>query len=283
MAKIDRLGWAAGFTFEAYGVRAGVRVSDPQILPRLWERLPPNWKLAPSPTVERLYSLVVGGRGARAGVRRLNLLYGNAERLTRSAEVGDALERLEDELKLYVAEYARRRVFVHAGVVEWGGRAILIPGRSGSGKSTLVAELVRAGATYYSDEYAVLDGRGRVHPYPRRISLRGNHDPGSWQRVSVESLGGRAGTKPLHVGLVLVSGYAPECAWRPRKLSAGRGVLALLEHAVSARRRPEKVLGALRRVMDSAEAYKGTRGEAAEAAPLVLETLAVAGRARCAA
>jgi hypothetical protein len=30
-----------------------------------------------------------------------------------------------------------------------------------------VAELVRAGATYYSDEFAVLDSRGRVHPFPR--------------------------------------------------------------------------------------------------------------------
>ncbi len=29
-----------------------------------------------------------------------------------------------------------------------------------------------AGATYYSDEYAVLDEDARVHPYPRRLSLR---------------------------------------------------------------------------------------------------------------
>ena len=43
-------------------------------------------------------------------------------------------------------------------IVTWGrGRAIVIPGRTFSGKSTLVAELVRAGATYYSDEYAVED------------------------------------------------------------------------------------------------------------------------------
>jgi hypothetical protein len=32
-----------------------------------------------------------------------------------------------------------------------------------SGKTTLVSELIRAGATYYSDEYAVIDERGRVH------------------------------------------------------------------------------------------------------------------------
>ena len=72
----------------------------------------------------------------------------------------------------YVAEEARRGVFVHAGVVGWKGRALVLPGKSGAGKTTLVAELIRAGATYYSDEYAVLDERGRVHPYARPLAVR---------------------------------------------------------------------------------------------------------------
>ena len=55
----------------------------------------------------------------------------------------------------------------HAGVVGWRGRAIVIPGRSHAGKSTLVAELVRRGAVYYCDEFAVLHETGRVHPYRR--------------------------------------------------------------------------------------------------------------------
>jgi len=57
-------------------------------------------------------------------------------------------------------------------VVAWRGRAILLPGRSYVGKSTLVMELVRAGAVYYSDEYAVLDARGRVHPFAQPVALR---------------------------------------------------------------------------------------------------------------
>ena len=35
MTKIDRLGWADGMSFNAYGVRLGVRVNDPAILPGL--------------------------------------------------------------------------------------------------------------------------------------------------------------------------------------------------------------------------------------------------------
>ncbi len=58
---------------------------------------------------------------------------------------------------------------VHAGVVELGGRALLLPGSTKSGKSSLVAELLRHGAVYFSDEYALIDAQGRAHPYPSSI------------------------------------------------------------------------------------------------------------------
>jgi hypothetical protein len=100
-----------------------------------------------------------------------------------------ALEALESDLHRSVAERARRWCFVHAGVVGWRGRVIVIPGRSHSGKTTLVAEWLRAGALYYSDEYAVFDAMGRVHAYAKPLSLRQN---GAATRYAVEALGGRA-------------------------------------------------------------------------------------------
>src|SRR5260221_5508655 len=174
MAKVDRLGWAAGLSFVSYGRSIGVRVSSPEILARVERLLPPGWTRSPSPIVKRLYSLFVGGDGPRPGVRRLHLAYANTLRIARTANLDLALEALESDLRLYVAERARRRVFVHAGVVGWRGRAIVIPGRSFSGKSSLTAELVRAGATYYSDEYAVFDSRGRVHPFAKPLEIRQN-------------------------------------------------------------------------------------------------------------
>ena len=83
-----------------------------------------------------------------------------------------------------------------------------------SGKSALVAELVRAGATYYSDEYAIFDSLGRVHPYPKPLSLRGEPD-GRAERHPIEGWGGRRGTKPLRVGLVVNTVYKPGARWRP--------------------------------------------------------------------
>ena len=172
MAKIDRLGWADGMSFTAYGVRVGVRVNEPAIIRDVIARFPPGSKPASFRVVDHLYSIIFGEAKTDSKVRRLSLAYWNILRISRSRKFAEMLDAFESHLQLTVAEHARRRVFVHAGVVGWKDRAILIPGLSHSGKTTLVERLIRAGATYYSDEYAVLDERGRVHPYPRPLGMR---------------------------------------------------------------------------------------------------------------
>jgi hypothetical protein len=272
MAKIDRLGWAAALSFTSYGVRVGLRVNKPEALEKILEYLPPGWKPARQAVVGRIYSFVIGGEGSRPGVRTFNVLYADAARIARSLKVDEVFERFEDELKLFVAEAARRRVFVHAGVVGWKGKAIVIPGRSFTGKTTLVAELVRQGATYYSDEYAVLDNRGCVHPYLRPLSIR-DEESGKVRRVTAASLGGKLGAKPLPVGMVVVSSYREGARWRPRKLSAGEGALEMLANTVPARSRPEETFTALRELVPHAQILKGVRGEAREMAHSILQGL----------
>ncbi|HEX8746963.1 MAG TPA: hypothetical protein VF717_07165 [Pyrinomonadaceae bacterium] len=272
MEKIDRLGWAAGISIKSYGVSVGIRTNDASLLDGLIERLPPVWRPSRSMVVERLYSVFMGGPAARSNVRRFNLLYGDLERLVRSVDAGQVYDALESDLQLYVAERAQGRVFIHAGVVGWKGRAIIMPGSSFSGKSTLTRELIRAGALFYSDEYAVLDARGRVHPFHRPLQIR--EDGTSKQtKYTVESLGGERGMKPLPVGLVLLSEYKRGARWRPRMLSAGQGALATMSHAISARRQPEAVLDALRQVVTRAPILKGTRGEATEIVDSILKLL----------
>jgi hypothetical protein len=192
-------------------------------------------------------------------VRRLHLVYGNSELLSRSADLEAVLQSFESNVHLHVAEMARHRVFVHAGVVGWKGKAIVIPGRSFSGKSTLVAEFVRAGAQYYSDEYAVLDVRGKVHPYPRPLVMRQN---GARKQYTAEELGSIAGVTPLPVGVLLVTRYEPGAQWRPRELSPGKGALALFENTVSARRNPKRALFSIQKAMSHAKGLKGGRGDA---------------------
>jgi hypothetical protein len=272
MKKVDRLGWAVGLSFKTYGLRIGIRANDAAGLDRVCDYLPHNWERTSSKVVDRLYSIIIGGDGARPNMRRFNLLYGDHVRLARSADVDSVFDTFESDLRLVVAEFARHRVFVHAGVVGWKGKALVIPGRSYTGKSTLVEELVRAGATYYSDEFAVFDSRGRVHPFHKPLELReeGAHEQ---TRVKVEDIGGKPGVKPLPVALVMFTQYKSGIRWRPRKLSAGEGVLGLLANTVSARRSPEKALSALQHVVVQADILKGSRGDARELAKGLLARL----------
>lgn len=187
------------------------------------------------------------------------MLYADAQRLARSADIDDALERFAADVELAVAELARGWVFVHSAVVGFADAAVLLPGPSGSGKSTLTLALLRAGATCYSDEFAVLDPRGRVHPFVRAST--GPH------RVTVPR-------KPLPVGLVVATTYRAGASWTPRTLSRAEALLALLANAVAVRREPARVIAVLERATSRSRALEGARGEADDTARFILDHLA---------
>jgi len=270
MQKIDRLGWAAGVCLKAYGWRIGIRVNKPEALDRVMACLPPGWEPSEPPFVDYLYSLRIGG--TRAHVRSYHLLHSALRLAARTMDLDQAYEVLEGDLQLFLAEHARDRVFVHAGVVGWRGRALLVPGRSHSGKSKLVAALLRAGATYYSDEYAVLDEHGLVHPYPRQLVIREGHDQ-LGRRHAPEEFGGRTDATPLPVGLVALARYRPGARWQPRALSRGQALLEMLNHTVPARSRPEAAMTALAGMLPAAAAVKSLRGDATDTAVALLESL----------
>jgi hypothetical protein len=200
----------------------------------------------------------------------MSLVYQEATLLMRTSSLGEALRMLEVFVHLYVAERSRRRVFVHAGVVGWRGRAILVPGRSLSGKSTLVAALVQAGADYYSDEFALVDRRGLVHPYPIPLALRVDGADRPPVKRTVEMLSGTVGDRPLPAGLVVLTRYEAGAQWRPRTLSPGRALLELLDHALAARYSPERVMKALAPLVTGATILKGKRGDASTVAERIL-------------
>src|SRR6185503_1990832 len=231
MAKLDRLVWADGMSFTAYGVRVGVRVNNKALLKELVARFPPGAKPSNARTTNHLYSMTGFRNGSGGRLTRFNLGYWNLMRFARTRSFDDLLEQFESHLQLTVAEYAPRRVFVHAGVVAWNGKAILIPGSSFSGKSTLVAELLRAGATYYSDEYAVIDANGRVHPYARDLRMRSSNAV-RMKRMRAKEFGAGTGSKPLPIALVISTTFKESARGRPRELTRGKAVLELLANTV---------------------------------------------------
>jgi hypothetical protein len=268
---LDRIEWPLTLSVLAYGVRIGVRANDPGVAERLACHLPPGWERLESVEAVRTYSLVVEDDDPGGGARSSMCV--NDTVLVGRSTAQAVLRAFESDVKLYVAETAPDRVFVHAGVVGFQGRAILLPGRSFSGKTTLVAALVRAGAEYYSDEYAVLDAAGGVHPYPGLLSIRRAGGAGA-TKCPVHALGGHAGSQPLPVGLVVVTEFRSGGEWRPRRLSPGRGALKLLANTVSARRIPATVLATLRQVVSRAPVVATGRGEASDVVEPILELAA---------
>ncbi len=246
----------------------GVRVTDTSLLEHLEQRLPPASRVSDTPSVEGLFSVLGGSASKKSNVRRYHILYANSVMLARTLNAAEVLDEFESFLHLYVAARSRQKLFVHAGAVGWNGRAILLPGPSHSGKSSLVAELVRRGATYYSDDMVPLDRHGRVHAYPKPLMLRSESGR---QRLRPEDLGGVAGRDPLPVGAIVLANYRPGARWRPRKLTPGDAMLSVLSNTVPVRRRAGDSLSILGlAIANASNVWKGARGEAYEMAPALL-------------
>jgi hypothetical protein len=251
-------------SFEAFGVRIAVHATNSELLERAHLLLPPGWKPTESSEVQQRFALLTEPAGTYEFVRE-----GKVHHKGIGLEL--ALAMLDTELRLYIARKAPDAIFIHAGVVGYHGRTIVLPGMSFSGKTTLVAALVREGAVYYSDEFAVIDENGFVRPYAKPLSLRDDN----WIQVEhpVESLGGVAGEEPLRIGAIVVTSYRPHAEWQPRRLSPGEGAMALLANAVPARERPAEVMRAISRSAGGAMVIQSERGEAEAIAPLLLAEL----------
>ncbi len=118
----------------------------------------------------------------------------------------------------------------------------------------------------------MLDRQGQVHPYPLPLSIRGAHGQPA-QKTPVETLGGHVGSEPLPVGLVVVTTYQPETRWRPRALSAGQALLALMDNTVAARREPGYSMPILRATVMGTTVVRSKRGEARAVARALLQRL----------
>lgn len=251
--ELARMRWTGGIVFGGYGARIGVRFVDPGLGAELARAPSPGTRLAAPGKVDRMLSVF------RSNGRYW--IYGDDEMKCQPRLRTDLLDAFDTHLRAAFAEFSRKKLFVHAGVVGWNGKAIVFPGKSQAGKSTLIAELVKAGATYFSDEYAVLDEQGRVHPFAKPLSLR---DPiTSRQRETpVQALGGVAARRPLPVGLVVMTRYRDDARWTPEPLAPAQGALEIMANTIAARRWPSLAVSVIGAVADRAPFIRSDRGEA---------------------
>jgi hypothetical protein len=257
-------------TFAAYGRRFGLHANNAAILDTACAAAPFGWNPAPPGDVDVRYSLWVAPTSQdQPNEYRLSC---DANLVARTPDLEVALVAFTKHAELLTAELAQDCLFVHAGVVGWQGQAIIIPGRSFSGKTTLVKALVETGATYYSDEFAILDSQGWVHPYPLPLSLRDTNGHAAG-KLTVAACGGQVGREPLPVGLVAVTQYQQGATWRPRPLSAAQALLALMDNTVAARREPSFTMPILREALLGATCIQSKRSEANRVAQALLRKL----------
>lgn len=255
---------SSSLRFESHGVRVAVTSDSAETLEAALPFLPPLRTTLGEKEVQRTFHL--SSAPQPDGKTRFSL-HAEERALASTPGLAHILRALEWQVSLFVAEQARDRIFVHAGVVEWKGRALVVPGRSFSGKSTLIAQLVRAGCAYLSDEYAILDSTGTCHAHPRSLALR---VPGGFEKRTAEDLGGRTRREPLPVGAVVVTRYREGATWQPLRLSSGQAAMALLQHTVVARARAREALSVLSASTANVEALEGVRGDAAELVSVLL-------------
>lgn len=258
--------------FESFGVVLEVEVGSDLLLPEVLATLPPGWTATDAPSVD-------GRLAIRPSSEDLYEVTRDDMALSNAAELPLAIGILDAQIRMSVATHVPTGAFVHAGVVALDGRLVVIPGRSFAGKTTLVRALLRRGATYFSDEFAVLDDDGLVHPYAKPLSVRLDpHLPAAAQQRTAErradELGAPVGSGPLPIAAIAAVRFQPAASWAVSPRSPAQGALLLMANTLTGRSDPQKVLPLVRTAAAGARVVEGLRGEVEEAADAITALLA---------
>jgi hypothetical protein len=271
-------------TGSMYGVGFRFEASSAELLDAALELMPPAWSPDDRDTAEP--------SADRAGVAEpgspeLHLrlepdetdgyrLFRDKRQLT-AGTLEDAFEDFDRTVRLHLAFEAPEHLFLHAGAVAYQGHGIVIPGASFSGKTSLVTALVRAGAEYFSDETAVIDGNGLLHPYPKPLGMRLDSNLPDQTNQHVSTIGGTSGRLPVTLAFVVAAEYRPGATWDPVELSPAEVVTVLLQHTFRGLNRPQESLDVIVNAAATATGLKGDRGDAPEVAAEVLSRAAALG------
>jgi hypothetical protein len=240
--------------FASFGVRIGVGADEPEPLARISALRPPYSVPIDLGDAEHHLSIVhhdSEGYDVHYDAREGNWIPISEQRsfLATRIDLELAIATIESYMHGITALNAPSHLFIQGGVVAVRGRALVLPALGLTGRTTLVAALVRAGADYYSDEYAVVGADGLIHPY---------------ETLMIPWVSEPRKPPPVPVGAVVVTKYRPGALWDPKVLSQGEIVVQLLSHAVPGRYEGERSMDAIKRALQSrAVGFVGDRGDAA--------------------
>jgi hypothetical protein len=269
--KLANIQWKEHISFTSFGVNITVRFDSVGYIEQIVPFLPPFAEIVANKTVDFIYSVV----NAKTD-KSYCYIYRNGEQINKQRGNGNTLSSLNVFFSTATANFAvNHGVFIHAGAVAWKGKGIIIPANSYNGKTTLTAELTKLGATYFSDEYAIINKNGELLPYPKTLSIRKPHEY-EQRETSAQEIGGisaELGTC-VPVKLVLLAKFSKSVKnWKPKQLTQAAAVLELMKHTFPVRTFPEIVIKNLHNLTKDAIVLKGNRGEAKDFAKLIINYL----------
>ncbi|MEN8220338.1 MAG: hypothetical protein ABFS56_29120 [Pseudomonadota bacterium] len=172
---------------------------------------------------------------------------------------------------------------LHAGVVSWEDKGIVICGASNKGKSTLTLKLIQNGFKFLSDEIAAIDlSTCELSPFPRALGFREDTLAkfpalkGLNERDSAKSLNGEdkwtvdienicpdsLGTKCQVRYLIFLNGFSKDPKLTP--ISKSEVLFESLKYSRTGEEDPFKHLMAMSNVVQEAECYQFVLGNREE-------------------
>lgn len=260
------------FSFSSFGVGVRLDFDDADLLARFKDSLSKVFR----------NTLVEKERGEDDHL--ISVWHGDSPEVFNYSFQGENLDFIGSESELFhllrtlvrvtVAANTREKLFIHAGAVGWNGRGLILPAQSFAGKTSLVLELCRLGATYYSDEYAVIDDQGHLHPFPKDLSIRGPGGRHDRRDAEISEFGGILAEQPLPTSLILFSSFEEgRRSWSPSQITAGEALLRLVPHMIAFPKDPEFCLRIGGILVEKSARFEALRGDVKEFAPRILELL----------
>jgi len=156
-----------------YGL-ASLRVrSDVALLATQLRAVYPHFAFQPAPQWADLHADILHPRDLRRWFRPQAVFQCDGARPFDPFPADSPLPLLEWSTNWLVGRRLNDCLLLHAGVVERGGAALVMPATPGSGKSTLTAALAQRGWRLLSDEFGALDpASGQLRPVLKPVALK---------------------------------------------------------------------------------------------------------------